>query len=88
MDVTNQELAIALAVAELHSSPIINFIPVGLNYTTVLKRFRQKKYVEPKEPDTWVLTDKGRRKFLYNLKSTSTEMDAKFKQIETFVNNL
>jgi hypothetical protein len=87
MNVTNKELAIALAVAELKNVHLVSFLPVGRSYRMVLEMFKRKKFVEF-FCGNWILTDKGRRKFLNGVVGVDKNMNTKFKAVEEFVNNL
>lgn len=87
MNVTNKQLAVALAVAELKNVHLVNFLPVDRSYRTVLEMFKQKKFVKSFRGN-WILTDKGRLKFLNGVIGMDKNMTTKFKAIEEFVNNL
>jgi hypothetical protein len=93
VNVTNKEMALMLALSELHDKALVVFVPVGKEYTHMLKNFRTKKYVEP-HPKTfgrWVLSDKGRQKFLQEIVNTSkykARAEEKMKVLNEFISNL
>ena len=88
MEATLKELATAIAISELYRAPIVQFLPVKSTYTKSLGIMRRKKYVEKGSTNNWILTDKGRLKFLNEIAPDNKALEERFKQVEDFVNNL
>jgi hypothetical protein len=93
MSVTQKEMAFMLALSELHGKALVVFVPVGKEYTNMLKIFRTKEYVVPnhKEYGRWVLSDKGRTKFMAsisNMTKYTERAEQKMKVLNTFIDNL
>jgi hypothetical protein len=93
MNVTQKEMAFMLALSELHGKALVVFIPVGKSYTNMLKIFRTKEYAEPHPKDygRWVLSDKGRTKFMSsisNMTKYKERAEQKMEVLNKFINNL
>jgi len=88
MEAKIKELAIAITIADLHNTNIVNFLPVGTTYLSTLAVMKRKKLIIVGERMNWTLTDKGRMKYLSDVVPVNPAMAKRFEQVEEFVNNL
>jgi hypothetical protein len=86
-------MALMLALSEIHDRALVEFLPYGKEYKYMLKIFRTKEYVEscPRVYGRWILSEKGRQKFMSRIVNDSKHsqvLQKRLKDADDFINSL
>jgi len=83
--ITKKEMVLAIAMSEFYTTTHVHYIPVGANYTDMLKALVFKKVIEPKGVNFYKLTKSG---WKYLKKQGVNHFRDADKAIDAFVDEL
>jgi hypothetical protein len=84
-EITKKELVLAIAMSGYYQTTHVHYIPPQTNYTSMLRKLRNQKMVEPLGEHFWKLTLKGR---IYLRKQGVTQFQDVDNEIDKFIDKL
>jgi hypothetical protein len=85
MTATKLEVLLAIASSEFHKTTHVHYMPVGKEFTTMLRNLRASACIEPLNENYYTLTKKGWNYVRKHSKVKFKDVDA---QIDKFVDDL